>query len=163
MLSLTLNSCIKQHANKEKRTKKENAHSSSLRVQRRPSKKVKQTNQENAKDFMRQQEAKLVDIPVPLGSVPCVANYHISEYVPEQAHADEVMLAYDSQLSLSDIKDFYKQEMERLGWCNIATYEQSESLFLFKKPDRLCAVSVRPYQHQNKAAIIIFSGKKEAR
>lgn len=96
------------------------------------SKKVKKLS---AKEQIRQLEARLVDVPVPVSVTPHAVSF---------GDRGAKLISYTSILPVQDIKKFYIQEMERFGWKQEYYFEGNELLLSFKKPDRFCSVSVRP-------------------
>jgi len=82
-------------------------------------------------------EARLVDIPIPV-----VAKIESASSDNEGA----IKFTYSSTLSHEELSDFYKDEMERLGWRweEEASFMGNEILFSFKKPYKSCIVSMRP-------------------
>ena len=108
-------------------------------------------------DRVQQQEAMLVDIPIPL------FDERLPVYDPDSnlGHST-IMLGYKSSLDTNDIVDFYTKQMERLGWNCIKLFHGVESLLQFESPDRLCTVSVRPHHKRGYGAdIIVFIDSKE--
>lgn len=103
--------------------------------------------------FIKQQEAKLIDVPIPLDVVPN------PNYFSDISSGDDLLLGYIATTSPDDLVFFYIQEMERLGWKNRSmSIGAVESLLYFEKPRRFCSVSLRPAQR--KTVIIIFSGNR---
>ena len=105
------------------------------------------------KDIIRQQEAKLADVPFLLNSQPLLP--FVQENLPDQLS----LLGYSSTLSLDDAASFYGHEMERLGWRQIACCEGFESLLYFEKPTRFCSISLRPFKRK-KIQIVLVTGNK---
>lgn len=89
----------------------------------------------SSKEQARQIEARLIDIPIPVTSVATGASVD---------SRGAKLLVYSSTLSSDNIKEFYIQEMERFGWQKEDVFEGAELLLQFKKPQRVCSVSVRP-------------------
>ena len=109
--------------------------------------------------FINQQEAKLVDIPIPL------YDEWLSVESNDSNTEDNTMLGYRSSLSVDVIIDFYVHEMERLGWQQLKLFQGTESLVQFESPERLCSISIRPrdiqLKHTAGTDVIIFVGKKQ--
>lgn len=110
-------------------------------------------------DFVRQQEARLTDVPIPLNAKP----------IPERCWIDEkesagVMLTYVVSTSPQEIVSFYVQEMERFGWDQTAYFNAHEHLLIFEKPGRVCSLSLRPvdslinHSDTTSVSLIIFTG-----
>jgi hypothetical protein len=90
-------------------------------------------------DFVRQQEARLIDIPIPLHAKPEPKYCWIDE-----AESASVMLSYTFVTSPHDIASFYIKEMERSGWDQIMCLDACEYMLIFEKPGRVCSISLRP-------------------
>jgi hypothetical protein len=103
---------------------------------------------QQARDFFRQQEAKLSDISIPLHVKPITD----SLVGPEQE--GDVVLTYESSMSANDMALFYSQQMERLGWKQTNAFSGPERLMCFSKPDRHCAVSIR--SHKKVTTLVLF-------
>jgi len=105
-------------------------------------------------DVIRQQEAKLSDVPIPISSQP------IPEYcVQDISMPHQVMLGYVCALSPDDLVKFFNQEMERCGWRYISQFTGLERLMHYEKPDRVCSISLRP--NLENTQVLIFTGKKQ--
>ena len=107
----------------------------------------------------RQQEAKLVDIPVPLNVKP-VSDFFYDEHIDSE---DSSMLAYTTDQPLDEIAGFYRQEMERQGWRCCTFFSGLEYLMHFTKPKRFCSISLRPHAGKTrgkcvKSGIFIVTG-----
>ena len=98
-------------------------------------------------------EAKLSDIPIPLGSEP-IPDFFAQEPQDELG----VVLGYTSQTPVSKLYSFFKAECLRLGWLFCGGLESIESLLTFEKPDRICTISLRLLDNSttnNSIALII--------
>jgi len=61
------------------------------------------------------------------------------------------------------ILDFYRNEMERLGWQFISCMTGAESLLIFQKPYKMATICVRQETRGTfKNKIVIFVMNKEA-
>jgi len=119
---------------------------------------LKEVSIEDFAEFVRQKEAKLSDIPIPLNSVP------IKRYFQELSAQNKIILGYKTRVpenngndrrdiikdSLHSIVTFYNQEMERLGWKNVAFFDGFEKLMIFQKPSKFCTVSLRRCLQEDK-------------
>lgn len=117
-------------------------------------------------DFVRQQEARLTDIPIPLNAKPVPKRFWVDE-----KESAGVMLVYMVSASPQEIVSFYSQEMERFGWDQTAYFNAHEHLLIFEKPGRVCSLSLRPVDSlvnhsidhsNNPTSLIIFTGNKQA-
>ena len=107
--------------------------------------------------YVRVQEARLNDVPFPLGSEPLPQFFTGDEQA--EISADNIMLAYANNRKQEDLMLFYQQEMERLGWRHVGYITRSETLLHFDKPSRFCTISLRPGKTL-KSEIVIFAGNK---
>lgn len=89
-------------------------------------------------------EARFSDIPIPFNVTP-IRN-SISE------HSCGYILQEPQQASA----DFYKREMERMGWQLMGQFSGFETELLFSKLNRICTVSIRPFMHNKKPNVRIF-------
>lgn len=103
--------------------------------------------------MVNEQEAKLIDIPIPLNVIP------IPFYFMKNSSECGTTLGYESTSNAEELLPFFTQEMERLGWKMRALSTTSESLMYCEKPTRFCAISLRPLD-QEKISIVITTGKK---
>lgn len=109
-------------------------------------------------EAIAKQEAKLIDIPIPIGAQVLESACEINDA------SDHMVLGYTTSLDYNTLIAFYQREMERLGWQQLAYVSGSESLLTFIKPGRFCSVFLR--QHVDggwrksvpKIAFIIFVG-----
>lgn len=110
-------------------------------------------------DLVRLYEAKLADIPVPMGAKP-IKNYFQSS----SPDSREIVLGYVSSQSIEDIAAFYASQMEQFGWYQTAAFANVEHLMLFEKPDQICTISLRAHEgwfYQNGYShIIIFRAER---
>lgn len=94
-----------------------------------------------------QQEAKLSDIPISiyarLVDNSAMQQESVIKKEDEERQDQAIQLHYESFVSLSELSDFYIQQMEMLDWQQVMTFCADELLFIFQKPGRTCAVSMR--------------------
>lgn len=76
-------------------------------------------------------EARLTDIAVPLEGKP------IKKLLGHQT------FVYSIKKDIDQLRAFYEQEMERLGWNLIGSDNHHETLLIFDKPHRICSISIR--------------------
>jgi len=100
---------------------------------------VKVTKRTNNTLKAHENEARLIDVPIPIDST----------FVADKAKKGSIdskccMLFYSTKKSLQEVKVFYEKEMERFGWRVSAECSDRESTLLFEKPSKVCVVSVRP-------------------
>ena len=110
-------------------------------------------NSYNSIDSLRQQEARLIDIPVPVHADPL--NFNGNQLNGEEK--DSLVLAYRVYSTKQDVRSFFVLEMERLGWNMIADIEGLESLLVFIKPTKVCTVSMRTNYEQEASSLIVIT------
>lgn len=89
-----------------------------------------------------------VDVPIPLQAVE-KKNYY-------EASPNLYSVGYATSLEHDALVAFYKQQMELYGWHNWWETDGLESLLLFEKAHKHCAVSIRPGSSKKKQDIIIL-------
>jgi len=98
-------------------------------------------------------EAKLVDVPIPLGAQ--VAQSHDADL---GCDGDDTFLSYRTAMSVDELTLFYRQQMEQMGWQQTRLFRGPELLVNFKKPDKRCAISIRPQRVDMSDVTIFLSG-----
>lgn len=93
-------------------------------------------------------EAKLSDVPVPLGS--CPLPYYFDE--KNLNEGQDILLGYMSQQDEDSLLTFYEREMFANGWRLLACIKGSDSVLIFEKPDRICAIIIGSYNIQEAMA-----------
>lgn len=93
-------------------------------------------------------EAKFNDIPVPFGSEP-ISDFFMQE--PDDTHG--IVFGYTNISSIAKLYEFFKAECISFGWRFIGGMSGIETMLIFEKPDRACAISLRPLE--DSTAIII--------
>lgn len=134
MFCLLLSSCTKQSSYRQKKCVEP----------------LNNKSQDNCLDFIIQQEAMLVDIPIPLFDariIPSSSDFNES---------DTLMFGYKSPLSRSQVIDFFLNQMERLGWKHLVLFEGEESLLQFKSPDRYCTVVIKSSALSLSSSLFIY-------
>lgn len=99
-------------------------------------------------DVIIQQEAMLVDIPIPL--------YDERIIVPssEITEGGTLVFGYKSPLSCEQVIDFFITQMERLGWKHLVTFDGLESILQFESPDRYCTVVIKNFELSHSSIFI---------
>jgi hypothetical protein len=87
-------------------------------------------------DQIKQIEAKLIDVPIPL----CFESI-LTECAVDTDSAS-MLLTYAGVLSVDEVTSFYMQEMERLGWQQATVFHSAQSLLNFEKPGKFCTVLI---------------------
>ena len=104
-------------------------------------------------------QARLVDIPL-----ACNARLQHAQIDYEHGY-EQIMIQYDVSMQLRQIVDFYHQSMERLGWQELANYNNTSACLVFCKVNKFCSIIIQSagqYNSKQDTAdlqIIIFSGK----
>ena len=116
-------------------------------------------NVQNGDYDVRQQEARLIDIPIPIHADSL--GFHEQQLT--DGNSDSLVLAYRVHLKQPDIRSFFEIEMERLGWNMIANVQDVESLLVFAKPSKVCAVSLRNnHPKDTNSLVVITCGNNKA-
>ena len=109
-------------------------------------------------NYFKQQEARLIDIPIPMDIKSLEGSNGFSD---KKNNLDsKFLLRFESLTSCQDMQNFYKEEMENLGWkLNYMFEDQQETFYNFCKPTRWCLVLIRA---SNKNCFIsIFVGRDD--
>lgn len=106
-------------------------------------------DQSAADNTVRRLEARSIDLAIPMGVTP------LEKYINCTEDGD-FCLAYASDMSLSDLSDFFQKEMERLGWQKKAQYEHHEQLIVYEKPGKIVIVSLRPSIKKSFATMLLI-------
>jgi hypothetical protein len=104
-------------------------------------------------------EAKLADVPVPMGSKP------IKQYFDAAAiDSREIVLGYISEQSCEELGSFYLAYMEQFDWRMGSYFNGIEQLYVFEKPEQTCMISLRAqegwFYQGGHTQIIIFLAMK---
>lgn len=131
MVCLLFSSCTKQSCQKQKQD---------IEIVVVDDSHVEQDNhdQNDYLDRIIQQEAMLVDVPIPL------FDERIIPSSSDIIDSDTLLFGYKSPLSKDQAIDFFLKQMERLGWEHLVSFESvTETLLQFKSPDRYCTVIIK--------------------
>lgn len=88
-------------------------------------------------DRVMQQEAMLVNIPLPL---------YDERILPVSCDSDDtssIRLGYKSPLTSLLAIDFFMNQMERYGWRHLVSFEGQESILQFENPDCYCTIVIK--------------------
>jgi hypothetical protein len=99
-------------------------------------------------DMIVQQEAMLVDIPIPL--------YDERIIIPpsDKPEGGTLVFGYKSPLSYEQATNFFITQMERLGWKHLVTFDGIESILQFESPDRYCTVIIKNHNTSHSSIFI---------
>jgi hypothetical protein len=87
---------------------------------------------------VRQEEAKLFDVPIPLEVRP------LERYIGSDAACPiSTFLAYALDIPMLELHSFYTTQMERFGWRKSAEFIGPELVLVFEKPHRSCMIAIR--------------------
>jgi hypothetical protein len=107
---------------------------------------------------VRQEEAKLFDVPIPLEVRP------LERYIGSDAAFPNTFLAYALDTSMLELHSFYITQMERFGWRKVAEFVGPEVMLVFEKPHRSCMIAIRSVQTGRRKAsnseLIIMLGQR---
>lgn len=98
-----------------------------------------------------QQEAMLVDVPLPL----------YDERIILDSNPDEdqgIILGYKSSLTVAQVISFFMNEMERYGWKHLITFYATESILQFQSPHSYCTILTQSLENRY-SRIIIYMKK----
>lgn len=141
MFCLLLSSCTKRN----------------LHQQQKPVIESTDNTQDNYREFIIQQEAMLVDIPIPFFDERII--------VPSSPIGEDgtLVFGYKSPLSCIQAIDFFVCQMERLGWKHQISFEGGVEIILqFKSPDRYCTVVINKSDTSSHSSIFIYIKKRQA-
>lgn len=86
-----------------------------------------------------QQEARLQHVPLPLNAQRAdVCGPLESGEQPK----DQIIVCYLVDMTIDQLIDFYTEQMERFGWLQIGDFRSHQTLLLFERPDKLCAIAL---------------------
>ena len=71
----------------------------------------------------------------------------------------ELVISYLTDLSQDALSEHYHTSMEYWGWEELSRIHAAESCFIFSKPSKICAVTVRPEARQMRVLIFVASKK----
>jgi len=92
-------------------------------------------------------EARLSDVAIPLYGKP------IKKLLSPQT------FVYTAEKDIQQLRLFYEQEMERLGWDLLAADNNQETLLIFNKPHKISSVSIRGIGKRKQVHIAILHKK----
>jgi hypothetical protein len=140
LFCLLLSSCTQQHSSKHKNgTEKQPDHQhNSARL-----------------DTIIQQEAMLVDVPIPL------YDQRILSPLYDETERDTLVFGYKSPLTHDQAVEFFIKQMERYGWRHLVSFDTfSESVLQFESPDRYCTVLIKNSENTSTGSSIFIYIKR---
>jgi len=104
-------------------------------------------------DAIAQQEAMLIDIPIPFYDERIIpSNYRVD--------SETLFFGYKSPLSRNEAIDFFMNQMERYGWRHLISFEAQEVLLQFQSPDRYCSVVIKNSDNGSEGSLIFIYIKR---
>lgn len=104
-------------------------------------------------DNIAQQEAMLVDIPIPFYDERIISSH-------SDRQTDTLVFGYKSPFSWDQAVDFFMQQMERHGWQHLVTFDATDIILQFSSPNRYCTVVIENYKHEQSYSCIFIYIKK---
>ncbi len=83
-------------------------------------------------------EAKYPFIPFPL----CIENTRVER---PSSGDQQFVASFQTSFSINDVRDFYLQQMELLGWAKTEQFDTDEALVRFERPSAALTMVVRKY------------------
>jgi hypothetical protein len=99
-------------------------------------------------NILLEQEAMLVDIPIPL------FDERIILPLSDSSEGGTLVFGYKSPLSSEQATHFFMTQMERLGWEHLVTFDGVESILQFESPDRYCTVIIKSHDSSHSSIFI---------
>lgn len=92
-----------------------------------------------------EEEARLIDIPFPFD----VKTRKINLIESSKVNKAQTAVSFETTLSTGEVGEFYRLEMERLGWKELCNFDDSlGSLVVFEKPHKYAVVSIRFFKRR---------------
>jgi hypothetical protein len=129
-------------------------------------KKVSNKSLDDSKESISQTDSKISLIQAKYFHVPVPVGY---KFVEKESMIDigdkqkeNVTFCYEGDLSVDQVKNFYKQTLERQGW-DISDFSNAlEGLLICNKINKVCAISIRcQLRNENAKVYLIFKDKIE--
>lgn len=95
-------------------------------------------------------EAKLVDIPTAIGS-----RLSAITQVSEQPY--QLRVCFDCSQNLAELNTFYAEQMAYNGWQAVATIAGDELMQIYKKPNKICVITIRSKKYAKTEIALIIS------
>lgn len=106
-------------------------------------------------DSISQQEAMLVDIPIPL------YDCRILPTMCDEIDRDTLVFGYKSPLSYNQAVEFFMSQMERYGWRHLVSFDSCvETIMQFNSPDRYCTVVIKKSASESECLSIFIYIKR---
>ena len=101
-----------------------------------------------ASEKIHEYQARCTDMPFPFD-----ANVQNKNLVTDYGDKVHVFVAFSTKTLFNDLLDLYHQDMEQLGWKEVAlfTHDPQQSVFVFEKPTKLCVITLQ--QHKRSCTV----------
>lgn len=110
-------------------------------------------DQKKILDTIVQQEAMLVDVPIPLYDERIIPLNNFS------IESDTLVFGYKSPLACAQAQAFFMNQMERYGWQHLVSFTSQDILLQFSSPDRYCTVIIKDVHGSSGSSIFIYIKK----
>jgi hypothetical protein len=91
-------------------------------------------NQTQRIPTVRPHEARMIDVPLPLGAHPVQSDH--------DENTVESVALYELCMPLDDMLMFYAVELEREGWREVMTVAGERTVLVYEKPGRMCVIVI---------------------
>lgn len=98
-------------------------------------------------------EAKLTDIPTTIGS-------RVTGIVQISEQPYQLRASFECTQNLSELNAFYSEQMIYNGWQAVATIASDELMQIYKKPNKICVITVQQLNAKYTIANIVISDIK---
>ncbi len=112
---------------------------------------IQSRKRETTQILTDEERARLHDIAFPVDVRP--------EKLASQA--GQGILTYISKSSVKELFDFYRADMDYIGWDLVAAFKAEESCLIFEKPTKRCIVTIRPDEIRAPTRVVLFIGPRK--
>lgn len=105
-------------------------------------------------DIIIQQEAMLIDVPIPLYDERIIPLNNFS------IEPDTLVFGYKSPLACAQAQAFFMNQMERYGWQHLVSFTSEDILLQFSSPGRYCTVIIKKDVSRSDGSSIFIYIKK---
>lgn len=104
-------------------------------------------------DTIIQQEAMLIDIPIPLYDERIILSHN-------EIEPNSLVFGYKSPFSRVQAREFFMNQMERFGWQHLVSFDSPDLLLQFSSPNRYCTIVIKKLESNSNHCIIFIYIKK---
>lgn len=103
---------------------------------------TRQGKSANASAPVHEYQARFTDMPFPFDAQ--VKNKNL---VTDYGDKVQFFINFTTKMSLRDLRQLYHQEMEQLGWQQIASFEHDpqQIILVFEKPTKISVIAIQPH------------------